>query len=448
MKSLYTLLAGPAAFFAPFLIAAQTADTFHLTACARYWANQRLIPNVQMTVGVGPLDNPAYASTGTLSTDSTCSAITVTLDSAAPQTGYWLTGEKTGPANDSRNGLSVGDLICIHKHLLGLEPLPPILWFAADANSSRSITQFDVVEFSRLLLGVYDQLPNAPGWRILHPDCMFPGPSIPFPFNPCPVFSMDPLANFENQPAVLTGIKAGEVTGDYAFDGNYQPDHSLAPHTFRIPDRVLKAGETVDVPLDMNLSLPAGGVQFALHYDTSILQLQDILYNGTFPEQWAVFTGAGLVKHASTGLANDFSIPLASVRFLSLSDGKLSEALSLDSMALPPRYYTDCIQAGRLRLEFDALTSQDDLSAAIRFRPPFPNPFYEKTTLVLTLERPETVLLEVYDLSGRLTFSQRFDLPAGGHSTDIPPAAVPAGGMGVYRLVVGANVYTGKLIRL
>lgn len=450
MKSLCICLAAVAALFIPVLAVSQTADTFYLNTCAQYWANKRLVPNVQMTVGAGPLTNPLHVFTGALSTDSTCSEIVVTLDSAAPKTGYWLIGEKKDTVNDYRNGLSVGDLICMSKHILGLEPLPPIVQFAADANRSSSITAFDITEFTRLLLGIYTVLPNAANWRVLSPECHFPGPADPFPTNPCPLFSVDPLADFEDKPAVLTAVKIGDVNGDYAFDGNYQPATTLDPRSLHLPDRALKAGETVDIPLYWKAPLYAEGIQFALRYNAAILEVKEIVpFANITADNWAVFPTEGLLTHVSSYV--QISQPgdtLATIRFAVKSDAQLSEGIEFDTTALWPLYYEDCHQAGKIHLKYDAISDTKPQPALALFSPPAPNPFADQTNVLLTLERPCAARLEIRDITGRLTYKMDYDLPAGHHVLEIPPAAMPAGGMAVYSLTVGSANYTGKIFRM
>lgn len=447
MKSLHTARLALLAFFYPAVFLAQTADTFHLSGCAQYWANQHLVPNVQMTVGVGPLTNPAYTFTGTLSTDSTCSEIAVTPDSAAPQTGYWLTGEKKDTVNDFRNGLSVGDLICIQKHILGLEPLQPIVQFAADANRSRSINTFDVIEITRLLLGTYEELPNAPAWMILSPDCHFTGPSNPFPPNICPYISVDPLSDFENKPAVLAAVKTGDVNGDYAFNGNYQPAITLDSRSLHLPDRALKAGETVDIPLYWKAPFFAEGIQFALRYNTTMLEVEDIFPFADI--NWAVFPDEGLLTHVSSYfLISHPEDTLATIRFVIKSDANLSEAIALDTVALSPLYYEDCYRAGKLQLKSDAISGTQQQPAIALFSPPAPNPFSDHTSMSLTLERSGAGRLEIRDMTGQLTYKMDFDLPAGQHTLSVPSAAVPAAGTATYLLVVEADAFSGKLFRM
>jgi hypothetical protein len=57
--------------------------------------------------------------------------------------------------NNWLSGLSTFDLLCIQKHILGLDTLENgYKMLAADANKSNSITSFDIVLFRKLILGI------------------------------------------------------------------------------------------------------------------------------------------------------------------------------------------------------------------------------------------------------------------------------------------------------
>ena len=51
---------------------------------------------------------------------------------------------------------------------------------AADANMSGSITTFDIVELRKLILGIYQTLPNNTSWRFVDKSFVFPNPANPF----------------------------------------------------------------------------------------------------------------------------------------------------------------------------------------------------------------------------------------------------------------------------
>ncbi|MBK8425771.1 MAG: hypothetical protein IPL27_07220 [Lewinellaceae bacterium] len=113
-------------------------------------------------------------------TDATGSIL---FPSAAPMSyNYTLTPTKD---DNPLNGVSTYDLVLIAKHILGLEPLTtPYKMIAADANRSGSITSFDIVEFRKLILGIYDELPNNTSWRFVDKTYSFPNPANPSRHSP------------------------------------------------------------------------------------------------------------------------------------------------------------------------------------------------------------------------------------------------------------------------
>jgi hypothetical protein len=83
----------------------------------------------------------------------------------------------------------------------------------------------------------------------------------------------------------------------------------------------------------------------------------------------------------------------------------------------------------------------------VRVQVPSPNPFTEKTALGLELENPETAILELVDLTGRLLFSEQKNLPAGFSQWEIPGAVMAQGSLAIWRLHIDNQVITGKLNR-
>lgn len=90
---------------------------------------------------------------------------------------------KVTPAKDDNplNGLTTYDLVLISKHILGIEPLgSPYKMIAADANKSNSITGFDNLELRKLILGIYQELPDNTSWRFFDKSKQFTDPANPF----------------------------------------------------------------------------------------------------------------------------------------------------------------------------------------------------------------------------------------------------------------------------
>lgn len=64
------------------------------------------------------------------------------------------------------NGVTTLDLSLISRHILGIQQFTnPYKLIAADANFSGSVTTFDVVELRKLILGIYEELPDNTSWR-------------------------------------------------------------------------------------------------------------------------------------------------------------------------------------------------------------------------------------------------------------------------------------------
>jgi len=79
------------------------------------------------------------------------------------------------------NGVTTYDLVLISRHILGWEPFAsPYNMIAADANKSGSITTMDILELRKLILGIYDELPNNTSWRFVDKSFVFSNPFNPF----------------------------------------------------------------------------------------------------------------------------------------------------------------------------------------------------------------------------------------------------------------------------
>ena len=85
------------------------------------------------------------------------------FDDLRTDTPYFVRAYK----NDNMlNGVSAIDLVCIQKHLLGKTPFVDLPKFiAADINNSRNISVMDLVELTKLLLGISQSFPRNTSWR-------------------------------------------------------------------------------------------------------------------------------------------------------------------------------------------------------------------------------------------------------------------------------------------
>ena len=86
--------------------------------------------------------------------------------------------------DDHLNGVTTLDLIMIQKHILGLDLLDsPYKLIAADINDSKSVSVADIVQLRKLILGVYDELPENTSWKAIDASFEFENALNPFASN-------------------------------------------------------------------------------------------------------------------------------------------------------------------------------------------------------------------------------------------------------------------------
>jgi hypothetical protein len=164
----------------------------------------------------------------------------------------------------------------LSKHILGIEPLnSPYKMIAADANKSNTITTFDIVELRKLILGIYQKLPNVDSWRFVQKDHPFHLPNNPFADTELTSGSLeyyikDP--NFNNSPtaqADFVGIKVGDVNNSVIPHAKPQNlDHQSIQ--FDVPQA--KTGEYIHVPVTYTGSVSLEAYQFGLHFNPEKLE--------------------------------------------------------------------------------------------------------------------------------------------------------------------------------
>lgn len=179
--------------------------------------------------------------------------------------------------NDNpHNGLTTYDLVLISRHILGIEPLDPshggssYRMIAADANKSGSITTFDVVEFRKLILGIYDTIPGNTSWRFVDKAFVFPNPDNPFQ-TAFPEDNMQPIdivAKSANE-VDFVAIKVGDVNNTVVANRpTNRPEITLS-----WPELRAKKGGVLTVPFIYSGAESLEAIQLGLRYDPEVLQL-------------------------------------------------------------------------------------------------------------------------------------------------------------------------------
>lgn len=154
---------------------------------------------------------------------------TVTLFSICDQQGYYEISVPVGanvivrPSGSSLplNGVTTYDVVLLTRHYLNAELLDsPYKIIAADANNDGVLSVADSLEFRKLILGIYSELPNNDSWRFVRLDYVFPDPFNPFPFPEIATLAnvTDPVGNLD-----FVAIKIGDLNGTAIINGPPAP---------------------------------------------------------------------------------------------------------------------------------------------------------------------------------------------------------------------------------
>ena len=276
-------------------------------------------------------------------------------------------------------GISTFDLVLMSKHILGITPFDAS-WktSAADVNLSGSVTTFDIVETRKVLLGVYDTFTYCTSWRFV-PTSGSDVNGYCFPFQ-C--------------------IKMGDVNGSYSANGNTLPEERQGESiSIFSTDRQLTPGESVDLPLDIRGVAEWEGLQMAIRFDPSLIEIQQVssstlpawgpdnlnfLPDGQIRVSWST---AGLSARIQAGA------PFLTLRVRALQTTRLSEALSLDPAGLRAEAYDRVERVYPFEWQWEASPMP-----VCRLTP---NPARESFNIEMYRSESGTAALQLIDTQGR-----------------------------------------------
>lgn len=409
------------------------ANTADAVFCTKLWCNDAVIAG--MDYGYGPVDSFDPA-TGCATFENFY----------ALGAGYDIFPAKDG---DDLNGVNTLDLIRISKHILGLQPLgSPYAMIAADANHSSSITTFDIVEYRKLIQGIYTELPNNTSWRFFDANADFFNPQNPFQ-GPWPdTFSytlLDSVLHFD-----IVGVKNGDVDCS-AYPGFAPPGaDDRATANLTLTDATLLPGETLELPVRFSETGEWLGLQMGLHFDPDLFEIEAITPGNLSGLDETSFArphpgSLNVVWFNTVPQAVMAKEDLFVLKIKALAPLRLSEALYLAKEKIASESYTAGEVIHRLQLQF---TERTETFGEPVVSQPMPNPTAMGATIPLRLVQPETVTLELNDISGRQLWFNQLTLNYGTHLLDIPATALPQTGVYVWRVRAGKMSANGKLIKI
>lgn len=346
-------------------------------------------------------------------------------------------------------GVTTFDLVLISKHILGTEPFTSVYQtVAADVNKSGSVTTFDIVETRKLILGIYDTFPLVPAWRFSRPVA---DPSQVANFAALKDTYQITLHNLVDDVTLngfhFVGIKYGDVNGTASLQSSADERFNAPPVILHAPNPCLKAGEEISLPITLDDEVSLEGWQLALAVDPNLIQITGVeglpsdnyhLNNNTLRLVWADGNGRTF-KHDEA---------FFSLKIKLLKPAQLSSALRTDPETLRPEAYSNASLSSAGRHPLALVFGAQQRAAEAVFYSPRPNPFSQETAFDLMLTQPGSVLLEVFDLTGRMVHSRSVYLDAGLQTLHLSAEELPVKGVLPYRLSVGNSISRGRVLKI
>jgi hypothetical protein len=335
--------------------------------------------------------------------------------------------------NHFLNGVSTFDLVQMSRHILGIAPFTtPYQLIAADVNRSGSVTNFDIIETRKLILGIYDTFPNNTSWRFLHKTQTFSNPANPFLDSLIESTIIYPNGQDRMQED-FTAIKIGDVNNSAIGSAETTDERARTPFALRLPDAELSPGETIEVRLEA--ATAAQGLQFTLELGN--LELLEIL-----PENGMTTEHFGIFPEAFTCAWEQENPAAFRLRLRAHAPGRLREQLRIsDRITRAEAYGAQGMQRPEL-----VFLGKNAAESAILYQNQ-PNPFSEQTTVPFYLPQAATVRLSVQDVLGRVVFQQQAFYEKGQQQWTLLKNNLPGAGVYTYTLETGGEKLCKLLVQ-
>ena len=316
--------------------------------------------------------------------------------------------------DDHMNGVSTIDLVLIQKHLLEIQDLDsPYKVIAADINNSGNVTAIDLIELRKLILGIYDELPNNKSWRFVDAAFEFSNAMDPFPYDEAMSYpSLD--ANMTNVDFIA--VKIGDVNGsiDLSNANGNVANRTNEAMTFYTQDIAFEANENISIPFKAENENDLIGMQFTIEYDENKFQFDGISSTSIdVNESNFALLNEGVITfswHRDEAIAITKDQTLFNIEFTSKNSGDTKDQVKIGSLVTQAEAY---VLENNIITEKTIAIRGDNQNDGFALYQNIPNPFKDNTIIGFDLPAASTATLTVYDATGRVIFAKTDEFAKG-----------------------------------
>ena len=354
--------------------------------------------------------------------------------------------------DDPLNGVTTFDLILMGQHLLNINTLDsPYKMIAADVNESGHISSLDMIALRRLILQIDEEFSTGRSWTFVDAEYVFPDPTNPFVSTFPTAHNINNLSS--SQVVDFIGVKLGDLNAT-ANPSLLQAGDTRSPEgglKIKLEDQLLEAGQRYDLDFKASDFKEVAGFQFTLNFPTDKLLLLD--YQGSELSSMSTdnfgFTKVEEGKitvswneNQSIDLADD--TVLFKLQFAALKDIDLKEVLSINStITANEAYQADLLKEVELEFEKDNQVFERFILMQNE-----PNPFMEETIIGFQLPESTETTLTIYDVTGRVIWTQTNAYEAGIHRVVIEDDKLGEAAIYYYQLSTGQRRASKKMIMI
>lgn len=378
--------------------------------------NQKPLPNVQLSLKKGALD----VANATTDADGQ-----FTMSGMKASCNYKLTPSLDEPAKAGVNSL---DALLLAGHLDDIMYLPtPYNLLAADVDKSGSLTDADIMNIVKVVLGVQPGFPVNQVWKFMPSDYVFADPLKPWS-NSIPASKTFCLSGAMPAPAAdFIGVKYGDLNGSAAPDQltptSDDREKNLKPF-FLATERMFRAGEEIQVPIMTPDLSTYAAFQFTLDYDPAVLSLVSVNPD-LVPADFIAQPEAGRLTASwyssimldPTVHGKNMRMRVFTLVFTAQQDGTLSDVLHMSSSVTPAEIYSRKLSTLATDLQFVAYPMLP--SKGLTLFPVRPNPVQGHVTVAFYVPEPGPATITLSDATGRVLKTVQANYERGYHETNM-----------------------------
>ena len=360
---------------------------------------------------------------------------------------------------DILNGISTFDLVLLNRHILGFQAITsPYKLIAADANRSGTISTYDVVIIRKLILRKETSFPNNTSWRFVRRNYDFENMEKPLESAFLETYDINNLPGSDMEIEGFTAIKIGDLNGSAITSQNFVEGESrVATGTAKLSlaDQQLVVASTIEIPINITDFKGLLGYQFALNFDTEILDFLKIIpseMEGLNQNNFGLnFLDRGLITTSweqPTAAENKVGKhTLFKLQFRVKKTSKLSKAFGLDTRFMKAEAYLENGAALPDLMDVALLFEAENLASRdFKLYQNKPNPFSKNTIIGFELTQAEEASLSIFDVRGKRIKLIKNNFQKGYNELIINEKDLGTKGVYYYQLATSKGIKTRKML--